>query len=492
MKHNYIILFLLLFIFGQAISFSLVTDHRWEDWYITYRASKNFATGNGFVFNKGERLQTYTSPIGSALPAGIKYVFTKISSRDEATDDWVVWAFRFISAITLTAAVYFLLKGLLFAYRDYVLVAFAAVLTGTSIIIIDNSINGMEAAFMLFFLCLLIYTLIAWPQNRFILLICCYAGIMYSRPDGFIYAGAIILGFVPFHFKLERKQKVGELIKPILPAVAIYLPWLLITYFYYGTFIPHTIVAKSGLRSYHLDIIFSQFIRFNTRFNDTYAHPFMPPYYYFGGWGKYHLILIAKTLGIITSLYWLNIFGNSIGRACSLALYLLHLYLHILSGQGEMPWYLPYLSLLSVLTLFFIFVDLKSLIKNLPYHKILLALPMAAVLLFYLFVYYNGTIELKYQQAIIENGNRKLIGRWLHDNSQPGETVFMEPLGYIGFYSQLKTLDFPGMSSPEVVSARKTLHSDNYADLINYLHPPGLPCGPAVCLLVRWIKTTIW
>ena len=33
----------------------------------------------------------------------------------------------------------------------------------------------------------------------------------------------------------------------------------------------------------------------------------------------------------------------------------------------------------------------------------------------------------------------------------------MECLGYIGFFSGLKTLDIPGMSSPEVVASRRKL-----------------------------------
>ena len=89
-----------------------------------------------------------------------------------------------------------------------------------------------------------------------------------------------------------------------------------------------------------------------------------------------------------------------------------------------------------------------------------------------------GAYQLKLQQNIIENGNRKEIGLWLKDHATPNDTVFLEPLGYIGFYSQLKMLDFPGLSSQEVLSARKKLQTDRYAKLINELRPNWLVLRP--------------
>jgi len=41
--------------FACAALFALFTRHAWEDYYITYRASKNLATGHGLVFNVGDR-----------------------------------------------------------------------------------------------------------------------------------------------------------------------------------------------------------------------------------------------------------------------------------------------------------------------------------------------------------------------------------------------------------------------------------------------------
>jgi hypothetical protein len=66
--------------------------------------------------------------------------------------------------------------------------------------------------------------------------------------------------------------------------------------------------------------------------------------------------------------------------------------------------------------------------------------------------------QLQVQQALIETGLRRPIGLWLRDHAHtPHDTVMLEPLGYIGYYSGLKMLDYPGLASKEVVAARKRL-----------------------------------
>jgi hypothetical protein len=39
---------------------------------------------------------------------------------------------------------------------------------------------------------------------------------------------------------------------------------------------------------------------------------------------------------------------------------------------------------------------------------------------------------------------------------------FFEPLGYIGINSNFKTLDFPGLSSPEMIAARRRASPHSY------------------------------
>jgi len=60
-------------VFGAVMAVALLwtrsPQHAWEDYYITCRSRKNLATGHGLVFNPGDRLHTFTPPLGALLPA---------------------------------------------------------------------------------------------------------------------------------------------------------------------------------------------------------------------------------------------------------------------------------------------------------------------------------------------------------------------------------------------------------------------------------------
>jgi hypothetical protein len=63
--------------------------------------------------------------------------------------------------------------------------------------------------------------------------------------------------------------------------------------------------------------------------------------------------------------------------------------------------------------------------------------------------------QMKVQEAEVEMGNRKRVGDWLHEHVRPGDRVYLEPAGYIGYFSGAHVLDWPGLVSPEVVRLRK-------------------------------------
>ena len=84
--------------FCIAAAFALATNHAWEDYYITFRVSKNLATGRGPVFTPGERVHAFTSPLNMLLPAALSYA---TGNRSDAA---VLWLFRVISAASFAGA----------------------------------------------------------------------------------------------------------------------------------------------------------------------------------------------------------------------------------------------------------------------------------------------------------------------------------------------------------------------------------------------------
>lgn len=61
-----------------------------------------------------------------------------------------------------------------------------------------------------------------------------------------------------------------------------------------------------------------------------------------------------------------------------------------------------------------------------------------------------AAVQMRVQEQIIEFGNRAKLGLWLKHQVAPDERVFLEPLGYIGYFSGAHMLDYPGLASPEV------------------------------------------
>ena len=70
-------------------------------------------------------------------------------------------------------------------------------------------------------------------------------------------------------------------------------------------------------------------------------------------------------------------------------------------------------------------------------------------------LFVTGTLQLREQQRLIEWGLRAPLGRTLQAAARPTDTVFLESLGYIGFYSNLAMRDTPGLCAPEVVALRR-------------------------------------
>jgi hypothetical protein len=52
---------------------------------------------------------------------------------------------------------------------------------------------------------------------------------------------------------------------------------------------------------------------------------------------------------------------------------------------------------------------------------------------------------------LVEDGLRIPIARWFRAHARPTDTLMLEPIGYIGYYSGLKILDTVGLVSPEVL-----------------------------------------
>src|ERR1700756_5101902 len=87
------------------LAYSLYTNEIWEDFFITFRFSRNLCEGKGLVYNIGERVHGFTSPLGVLLPA-LTYWLTGKSSYVAA-----LWAFRIISIAAFAGGCWWLIRA---------------------------------------------------------------------------------------------------------------------------------------------------------------------------------------------------------------------------------------------------------------------------------------------------------------------------------------------------------------------------------------------
>lgn len=461
----------MLLVTALPLSFALFTNHAWEDYYITLRSSRNLVLGHGLVFNSGEPVHTFTSPLGVLVPA----FFTWVTGVDHEMQ--ALWFFRFFNAFLLFGSALIVwrrfetLKISLFARCFFYGVAF------TESKLIDFSTNGMETAILIFFTLLLWSELERSPGPRIGMIAVGCAGLLWTRPDSFILSGALILP----HLIIRTRSGGHRLVhwRPIIIGILIggvcYVPWFTWAWWYYGSPIPHTIIAKSQVTSTMAPLTVLSIPWLTLSGKSLFMDIFLPAYWFYGNWPKV-LSYVAYTLSTIAGFAWIIPRLPATARRTSLTLFFGMFYICAIIF---FPWYSPPWTLLATLALTF---ALDHALKNsrviqLPILSSILRISASAVVFIQILVLAAVSWEMRVQQRVIEQNIRRDIGLWLRSNSTKNETVFMECLGYIGYYSQLKTYDYPGLSSPEVVSTIKS-GSRRFTEVITRLNPTWLVLRP--------------
>lgn len=481
---------LIILVMLAGLAFAAYTQHVWEDYWITFRASRNLATGHGLVYTPGERLHTFTSPLGVLLPAAFSWI---TGNRMETV---ALWLFRIASMGAFAAGLGLLFRSLQTLRLRRVSYWLTLGLIGLDAKLVDFSINGMETGLLVFFMALAIHGLLVAGPRQTLRIGAGWAGLMWSRPDSCVYIAALGLGtllFLPQDTGAKRHLAHGKkLFAGALVCAALYLPWFLWAWAYYGTPVPHTIAAKgAGQPPLHLAelatslLLFPREILFS--YNTSIAATFLPGYAGLGGWSEGYVSL-ASMLGLVAAFAWVIPVLRPQARLFSLVYFLGNFYLTDVLKYFP-PWYLPLAALFGYLALGLLFDQALALALRFPrlgwnrgwFAELpkILRVSAAGLLAGQLAVTICVARQLRVQQSLIENGLRQPIGLWLRAHARtPQDSVMLEPLGYIGYYSGLKMLDYPGLASKEMVEARKRLGPGRQNQIYRELKPDWLVLRP--------------
>lgn len=452
--------------FVVPLLFAAYTQEAWEDYYITLRSSRNLAEGNGLVYQVGERVHTFTSPLGVLVPA--------LGFKLTGGDLGALWFLRVLGALALAASA--VLVGRLAREQNWsrATLWFAVILGLLETKVVACSINGMETAFLVLFAILAWTELVRAGGPRWRWLAAAYAGLMWTRPDACVLATAMTLAaglFCARTTPTAARTWWRAVLAAILVGGLFYTPWFAWAWHYYGSPVPQTIIAKS-IYTPGFSITRILLAPFTALFTNTALDDVFMPIYAHNGWPA-GLLVLGRVLARVAAMVWILPGVSRPTRAASFALLLGGVYLQQIMPY---PWYFAPWTLLGALALAGAATALAPRLPKVAARAGALGLAVVAGGL--MLVTVAQAYSARIQQELIEENGRKQIGLWLRAHAAPGDTVFLEPIGYIGYFSQLKILDFPGLSAPEVSRIVRGGGRGGYARLIDDLRPTWLVLRP--------------
>jgi hypothetical protein len=86
-------------------------------------------------------------------------------------------------------------------------------------------------------------------------------------------------------------------------------------------------------------------------------------------------------------------------------------------------------------------------------------------------LFLSHTQQLTREQNCL-HGNRQIIGVWLRTNTPPSAVVALEPIGYVGYFSERPILDLVGLVSPQVTAIYR--QGGGWDKVIQQFHPDFL------------------
>jgi hypothetical protein len=410
-----LIIFITLLMRGLLIYYSNCTA---DDAFITFRYAENIASGKGFVYNQGERVLGTSTPLYTLLLA----LLVKLGLP-------IIWVARIINigADCLTGALLFLLL------RQFKLgvATFAALFYVLFPRVIVWSVSGMETSLYVLFI---VASLYSYHKENFNLTSLFLGLTFLTRVDGVVVGLAILI-----HFVLRYKRFPFKI---VLGSLAVVLPWLIFSLAYFGSPIPNSVPGKKALYAGSMwetpkwKIVW-EFLFLKTKVG--------LPLLILSLAGAYRIVTKAKSYSTIVLWTFLYLVFFFFGETK------IHMWYYV-------PFYLGYLSLVAF-GMYLAYEKASDILtRRLDFsrnRRRILGVGLLSIIVVSAGLIYLQQIHRTYRFVVAEQvgleGIHKKMGLWLSENTQPGDTVCAEDIGYLGYYSGRYILDQDGLISPQAI-----------------------------------------
>jgi hypothetical protein len=411
-----ILLLLVCFFVAARVAWILYTHHTFEDAFITFRYAENVARGNGYVYNIGEHVYGSTTPLFTFLLALWVLLFP----------GQIVIGAWFYNLVTSTLAVVFLWKilGILEISKEQRIVTLLVLaVTG---FLISKETEGMEMSLVLCLMSLSLYLLVLHKDTGTGIVL---GLLLWARIDGIFWVGALIC--------LELYISHHIPFKMMFAAALIYLPWITFATFYFGSPVPQAIYAKLFSFSVNAPPLPIQIKTSISIF----------PLY----------LLVFAPIGVFANSHnkWLTIFP---------AFFVFEiLRLTVLKETFDARYFVPAYWVGSILMSFGFYAVWRYVRNRFSLSTWSGILLLASYLGMLLFFTVQDANERRDYQKYVYTDSTKVIGMWLNQNTAKDSVVLLEPLGYVGYYSQRHILDEVSLVTPQMIPVRQKVLSIYYA-----------------------------
>lgn len=405
-----------------------------EDALITWRYAEHLARGAGFTFNMGERVLGTTTPFLAVVLAGFSLI------TGTALLPVVAVALMIVCGAATGWLVYHALRASGFSHAVSI-IAIAVLMLHADIV--WSTVGGMETPLLLMLMALSLFGAIT--ERYYVAMLAC-AALPFVRPDAVIWAMLVVIPAV-----VSGK---GRIVKPALAATILAGAGAMALTLYFGSPVPHSIVAKrtigpgGGAISWYS---IEQWFRWVAGASAVNA---------FGG--RIERVAIWPWLGFV------SIGGFLVMRRASsrqlwpiVAFPPLLATAYLVSNAPHFLWYLvPLTACLCILGAIGIGHVWEARWPAAPSGMRVVMVAATFVVLASFVHQMRSTADWHWRNQRDEWQVREAVGEWLNANTPPESSVLMEAIGYQGTLSGRKVIDLAGLISPRVVELQRQSHSN--------------------------------
>jgi hypothetical protein len=414
------------------------THHIQEDAYITFRSAFRWADAGDYSYNAGAHTPGVTSALYGPIVALLRLIFHSHA---------IAAVFAMNTTLVLAAA-WMLAAAFLPAGRRRF---WACTLIAASPPALLLSYCGMETALVICLIGALAFTVTRMPESPLTLLPFFLAPLV--RPDAIGFSFFFLIAL----FRINRKRAVFATAATLAGLGIMFAIQRLTT----GSFLPATALAKEisnhpshsfSAIAHRLALVYlhrSIFTPVDTKVLEPFSILIT-------------IIAIALAWAVFSSLpqrrkvrvAWIAI------SACMLVIpgvYAL--------GGVLFPWYTWPCAWLAQCAL--------ALLAALWYNRGRRSITIAVLAVIWIgfgilrwSVSFNDGTQLYHYRAD--------VGRWLHQQAAPSDTLFLEPAGIIPFFAELRTTDEVGIVSPEILNYKQRFPNDWWFEFVSQKQPTWL------------------